>query len=109
LNEGFYLICKDYSNLLARVSIPLKPMMHIAYSPLFPQNVYISLYFHKMYTFPPISAKFINSPSFSSIYVCFLNLCFFAFPYFDLDAFLHLALHVLDALAYCERKMEMID
>ena len=46
---------------------PPNPMMYIAYSP----------YFHQIYTFTPISAKF----------------TFFAFPYFDHDAFIH----VLDA------------
>src|SRR6218665_625307 len=60
-------------------SIPFKAMMHIAYSP----------YFRKMYKFPPILFKF---PYFYLIY-------FFSSPYFDHDAFMHHALHVLDAHA----------
>jgi len=47
-----------------------KPMMHIAYPP----------YFHKIYKCPAIFAKFTFS---------LLNLRFFFFPYFDLDAFMH--------------------
>src|SRR6218665_595668 len=68
---------------------PLKPIMHIAYSPyldistkflnfaLFPQKLYTSPYFRKMYVF------------------CLI--CVFAAPYFDHNVFMHHALHVLAA------------
>src|SRR6218665_408703 len=53
---------------------PPKSMMHTVF-PLFPQNLYIS-------------------PRFPQ------NLRFFGSPYFDHDAFMHDALHVLDASAF---------
>src|SRR6218665_1597333 len=56
---------------------PIKSMMYIVYSP----------YFHKIYKFPLFSFNL----------RLLLHLRFFGFPYFDLDAFLHYALHVLDA------------
>jgi len=54
---------------------PLKPMMHIVYSPP---------YFHKIDKFPPpISAKFINFNQFT-----FFGLIYaFWHPYFDHDAY----------------------
>ena len=70
------------------MSIPPKPMMHIA--------------------FPPISTKFITSPYFRKINNIHLSspnlrfmasLTFFTFPYFDYDASMHHVLRVLDALA----------
>ena len=68
---------------------PLKPKMHIEYFP----------YLEKIYkSQPPISTKCINFPIFLFILRGFLpNLRFFASLYFDHDAFLHNALHVLDA------------
>jgi len=45
---------------------------------------------------PPISAKFIHSPI-SAKCKFLLNLCLFASSYFEHDAFMHHALHVLDA------------
>jgi len=68
---------------------PPKSMMHIAYSP----------YFNKIYKFPPLFPlkMFQFFPYLSSIYVFFLNLPFLLAPYFDHDAFMHHALHVLDA------------
>jgi len=66
---------------------PPKLLMPIAYSPLFPQIFYIFTLFPQNYEFTPISAKL----------PVFLNLRFFASPYFDLDAFMHHVLHVLDA------------
>lgn len=74
---------------------PSKPIIHIAYSPLFPQNLKIPLpYFRKINKFP----------YYRSIYFSLLNLCFFLLPsppYFDHDALTHHALHVglLDAPA----------
>ena len=44
-----------------------RPMMHIAYFPLFPQNLSISPYFRQIHAFPFIFAIF---------YVFLLNLCF---------------------------------
>src|SRR6218665_3129044 len=60
-----------FSCMHADAFILPKPMMHVAYS--------------------PISVKFINSPYFCSS--LFLGLP----PYVDHDAFMHYALHVLDA------------
>ena len=60
-----------------------KPMMHIiiAYSP----------YFHKIYKFSPNFRKIYKFPLFS------FSLSFFSSPNFDHDAFMHHALHILDA------------
>ena len=52
-------------------------VLHI---PQFPQNLKIFPYLHKIYLF-------------------ILNLRVMAYPYFDNDAFMHHALHVLDAPA----------
>src|SRR6218665_3308401 len=60
--------------LAAWASIPPKQMVHISYYP----------YFQKIYKCTPI---FVQFASFFLIYV-------FASPYFDHDAFTHLALHV---------------
>ena len=52
----------------------------------------------KIHKFPPISSKIISK--FSSIFVqimCFGQLTFLPSPYFDHDAFVHHALHVLGA------------
>jgi len=43
--------------------------------------------------------KFVNFPYVHSIYIFWLNLHFLLPPYFDPDAFMHHALHVLDAPA----------
>ena len=84
-----FTYCTHLSCIKAGATIPPKPMMHIAYSPYF-YNIYkFHPYFRKMYTFPPISAKFMF---FCLVYVFFIP------PYFDHDAFMHHALHVLDAL-----------
>src|SRR6218665_1582870 len=57
-------------------------------SPLFPQiYIFSPPYFRKIYQFSPISVQFTS---------CLLNLRFFL-PYFDHDAFMHHALHSLDA------------
>src|SRR6218665_1771993 len=52
--------------------------------------IHLSTYFRKIYQFNPISTKF---TFFGLIYVFLLP------PYFDHDAFMHHALHVLDAPA----------
>ena len=93
-------------------------MLHIAYSlpistkfiysPLFPQNLKISLPLpQNLKISPSISAKFINFPiHFHKIYKfplfsfnshLLFTLGFFASTYFDHDAFMHHALHILDA------------
>jgi len=51
----------------------------------------------KFINFPPISAKCINSPYFLSIDFIGLIYLFLLPPYFDHAAFMHHALHVLDA------------
>ena len=61
-------------------------MMHIAYSPLVPQNLQISPLFFQNFKYS----------YFRKNYVFVLKLVFFAFHYFDHDAFTHHALHVLD-------------
>ena len=59
-------------------------MMYIAYSP----------YFRKIYKYPPISAKFINLVQFTFFGLIYI-VSFPLLTYFD--AFMHHALHVLDA------------
>jgi len=44
---------------------------------------------------PPIYTKFINSPIFDKFRI-FVEFTYFASPYFDHDAFIHHALHVLN-------------
>src|SRR6218665_491680 len=63
---------------------PPKPMMHIELSPYFPKICN-----------SPIFAEFMHFPLFS------FNLRFFFFsPYFDHDAFMHHASHILNAPAF---------
>ena len=54
----------------------------------------------KIINFPPIVAKCINFPYIHSNYVFLPNLHFFASPYFDHDAFMRHALHMLDSPAH---------
>ena len=64
----------------------IAPLYEFAFITVFPQNILIfPPYFHKIYTFPPISKK--------KFCVLYLHFCFP--PYFDHDAFMHHALHVL--------------
>jgi len=69
----------------------------------------ISLYFRSFSTFPPIWGKLLFPPTFSNfspapwfrkIYVFYIPYAFFVSPYFDHDAFMHHAMHVLDAPVY---------
>ena len=49
------LIKKNVVRLLAGVSIPRKPMIHIAYSPYFQKISKFSSYFHEICKFPLFS------------------------------------------------------
>src|SRR6218665_1321356 len=69
-------------------------MMHISYSPCFPKKIINPLFLQNLYI-----------PYFWKIYV-FGLIYVFASPYFDHDAFMHLALHVLDASTARERERE---
>jgi len=61
-----------------------QPILSEAYIPLSQWCIlHIPPYFHKIYRFPPISAKFINFPLFSWNLRFLLNLCFLCFPYFE--------------------------
>jgi len=73
---------------LLGASIPTKPMMHIAYFP--------SPYFNKIYNFPLFWQNLLIFPYFRSIDIFCLIYVFLLPPYFDHDAFMHHALHVLD-------------
>src|SRR6218665_2280928 len=70
--------------------IPPKSMMHIAYSP----------YFHKVYKFRTYFCKtYTLGPFFPQNLGFLLNLRFFCYPrYFEHDAFMYHALHLLGAL-----------
>src|SRR6218665_941321 len=83
------LVGSNLIRLLSRASIPLKPMMHTAFSPNF----------DKIYKCPPICAKFIHfAPISVKFTFSWFNLRLIGFlPYFDHNAFMHHALHVLDA------------
>src|SRR6218665_2593651 len=57
--------------LFTEAFVPLKPIMHIEYSP----------YFHKIYEYPPYFLKMYKfSLCFHPIYMFLLNLSFFASP-----------------------------
>ena len=54
-------------------------------------------YLHKICEFPPFFGKILKSPLFSFNLGFFGLIYAFYFPYFDHDAFMQHALHVLDA------------
>ena len=86
----FYAVSFTILHLFTRVVCPPKPMMHIAYS----------LCFHEVYEFPLCPQNFKISPIFVQFMFFFLIYIFVLPPYFDHDAFTHLALHVLYTLYY---------
>ena len=88
LNDSFKLLGNKQSAFFHKHTgvHPNTSMMYIVDSP----------YFHKIYKFPYFS-KIYKFPYFRSIY-CFCLIYVFP-PYFDHDAFMHHALHVLDASA----------
>src|SRR6218665_3151828 len=74
--------------------------------------------FRKLYTFPPISEKYmhftpiseqlLHSPYLRPTYVFWLHLRVFASPYFDHDTLMHHALHVLSSATFHSRlKIEL--
>jgi len=62
--------------------------------------LHIPPYFQNFYKFPLfLQHLYISSPYFRKIYIFWLNLRFLASPHIDRDAFMHHALHILDAPA----------
>ena len=91
LNHGKRTVYCNEDSLSQSSTFPSRgvhpPKLYDAYC-IFP-------YLHKIYKFPPISAKLMHFPLFPQHLICLHNVCFFpSSPYFGLNTFMHHALHV---------------